>query len=88
LDPRTLLRGHLPVTATGVLKTGGGEGRFELESATVGGIPIPKLFLQEIVSYYSKSPEKASGVSLDDPFELPAGIREIQVQTGQAVVVQ
>jgi hypothetical protein len=88
LDPRTLLRGHLPVTATGVLKTGGGEGRFELESATVGGIPIPKLFLQEIVSYYSKSPEKASGVSLDDPFDLPAGIREIQVQTGQAVVVQ
>jgi hypothetical protein len=88
LDPRTLLRGHLPVTATGVLKTGGGEGRFELESATVGGIPIPKLFLQEIVSFYSKSPEKASGVSLDDPFVLPAGIREIQVQTGQAVVVQ
>ena len=88
LDPRTLLRGRLPVTATGVLKTGDGQGRFELESATVGGIPIPKVFLQEIVSFYSKSPEKASGLSLDDPFALPAGIREIQVQTGQAVVVQ
>src|SRR5215831_7008151 len=36
-DPRALLRGRLPVTATGVLKTGDGEGRFELESATVGG---------------------------------------------------
>ena len=88
LDPRTLLRGRLPVTATGVLKTGSGEGRFELESATVGGIPIPKVFLQEIVSFYSKSPEKSSGVSLDEPFVLPAGIREIQLQTGQAVVVQ
>lgn len=88
LDPRTFLRGHLPVTATGVLKTGDGAGRFDLESASVGGIPIPKVILQEIVSFYSKSPDKASGLSLDDPFALPAGIREIQVQVGQAVVVQ
>ena len=42
------------MTATGVLKTADGAGRFELESATVGGIPIPKVFLQEIVSYYSQ----------------------------------
>ena len=54
----------------------------------VSGVPIPKLLLQEIVSYYSKTRENPAGINLDDPFALPAGIREIQVERGQAIVVQ
>ena len=88
LDPVTYLTGRLPVTATGVLKTSNGVGRFQLESASVSSVPIPKLLLQEIVSYYSRTPENPSGISLDDPFALPARIREIQVERGQAVIVQ
>jgi hypothetical protein len=80
--------GHLPVTATGVLRTSNGVGRFELESATVAGVPIPKFFLQEILSYYSRTPQKPSGISLDDPFALPARIREVRVDPGQAVIIQ
>jgi hypothetical protein len=76
------------VTATGVLKTSNGIGRFQLESAAVGGIPVPKILLQEIVSYYSRTPDKPSGIGLDDPFALPARIREIQVERGQAIIVQ
>ena len=87
-DLRSYLTGHLPVTATGVLRTSNGRARFELQSATVGVVPIPKLILQEIVAYYSKSPDNPGGISLDDEFELPARIREIQVERGQAVVVQ
>jgi hypothetical protein len=82
------LTGRLPVTATGVLKTSNGVGRFELESAHVSSIPIPKMLLQEIVSYYSRTPDNPSGISLDDPFALPARIREIQVERGQAIIVQ
>jgi hypothetical protein len=74
--------------ATGMLTTSNGVGRFQLESATVGGVPIPKMMLQEIVGYYSRTPQKPSGISLDEPFPLPARIREIQVERGQAVVVQ
>jgi hypothetical protein len=88
LDPMNYLMGRLPVTATGVLTTGNGMGRFALESASVGGLPIPKLILQEIVSYYSRTAENPAGVSLDDPFALPARIREIQVERGQAIIVQ
>ena len=88
LDPMNYLMGRLPVTATGVLRTSNGVGRFELESARVSSVPIPKLFLQEIVSYYSRTPEKPSGIGLDDPFALPARIREIQVERGQAIIVQ
>lgn len=87
-DPRNLLMGQVPVTATGVLTTANGMGRFQLESATVGGIPVPKMILQEIVSYYSRTPQTPSGVSLDDPFPLPAHIREVQVQPDQAIIVQ
>jgi len=88
LDPMNYLFGRLPVTATGTLKTANGVGRFELESASVGSVPIPKMLLQEIISYYSRSKENPSGLSLDDPFALPARIREIQVERGQAIIVQ
>jgi hypothetical protein len=88
LDLRSYLTGSVPVTATGMLRAANGVGRFVLESATVAGVPVPKWLLQEIVSYYSKSPEQPAGVSLDDAFELPARIREIQVQRGHAIVVQ
>ena len=88
LDPMNYLFGRLPVMATGTLKTSEGVGRFELESASAGSIPIPKMLLQEIVSYYSRTRENPAGLSLDDPFALPARIREIQVERGQAIIVQ
>jgi hypothetical protein len=88
LDPLNYATGHLVVTATGVLTTSNGTGMIELQSAALGALPIPKVILQEIVSYYSRTPERPAGIDLDAPFALPARIREIQVQTGRAVVVQ
>jgi hypothetical protein len=88
LDPWSLLGGRVPVSVTGVLHTKDGRGRFELQSADVSGIPLPKSMLQELVSYYSRTPDKPQGIRLDDPFELPASIRQIEVGQGQAVVVQ
>jgi hypothetical protein len=88
LDPVRYLRGRLVVKATGLLQAAGGVARFDLESADAGGVPIPKFLLQEIVTYYSRSPQYPSGIDLDAPLALPAGIRELQVQAGRAVVVQ
>jgi len=88
LDPANMLTGKVPVTAVGVLKTSNGTGQFDLESATLSGVPVPKMLLQQVVSYYSRSPDNPSGISLDAPFPLPARIREIQVQPGQAIVIQ
>ena len=88
LDPRSYLTGRLPVTATGLLDTNDGRGKFTLETATVSGVPIPKSFLQELLSYYSKSEDYPNGIDMDDPFELPAAIQRIQVETGRAIVVQ
>jgi len=88
LDPMNYLMGRLQVTASGVLRTTNGVGRFELQSTSVGGVPVPKLILQEIVSYYSRTAQNPAGINIDDPFALPARIREIQVDRGQAIIVQ
>jgi hypothetical protein len=88
LSPWTLLRGRLPVEAVGVLRTQKGVGAFTLESATVGGIPVPKTILQELVSYYSRTESNPQGINIEAPFKLPAKIREIRTAQGQALVVQ
>jgi hypothetical protein len=87
-DPRSYLTGRLPLTASGVLQTHEGRGRFTLEGAAISGIPIPKTFLQEIVSYYSRTPDYPNGVNIDDPFDLPADIQKIDVQPGRATIIQ
>jgi hypothetical protein len=88
LDPMGYLSGRLPVTASGRLTTKGGIGRFELVSAEVSGVPVPKTVLQELLSFYSRTPEDPDGINMDDPFELPARIREIRVAKGAATVIQ
>lgn len=88
LDPFNFLTGALPVAVNGVLRTKEGVGTFALESASVSGVPVPTWMLQEIVTYYSKSTSAPQGVSIEKPFALPSGIREIQLARGQAIVVQ
>ena len=87
-DPVSYLTGRLPVTASGTLFTQDGKGRFELPSAEVRGIPIPKTFLQELVYYYTRTPDNPRGINIDQVFELPAEIQRIDVDKGRATIVQ
>ena len=79
-DPLSYLSGHLQVTVVGALKTSSGTGLFEVESGTVARIPVPKSLLEELLKYL--------GTGLDASFALPAHIREIRLDRGQAVIVQ
>jgi hypothetical protein len=88
LDPLGYLTGRLPVTASGVLITKEGKGQFQLQSAEISGVTVPKSVLQELLAYYSKSPENPEGIDMDAPFDLPAKIQEIRVGTGTSTVVQ
>ena len=65
-DPLGYLSGMLPLTASGVLTTQNGVGRFQLETAEISGVPIPKPLLQELVGYYSRTPENPAGINMDD----------------------
>jgi hypothetical protein len=88
LDPMGYLSGRLPLTASGTLTTKDGVGRFALESAELSGVSVPKTLIQELLSYYSKTPENPAGINMDDPFELPSNIREIRVGKATATIVQ
>lgn len=88
LNPWNLVGGRVPVTVAGVLHTQNGRGQFDVEETTVSGLPVPSSLLQELVAYYSRTPTSPQGIRLDDPFELPANIRQIEVGQGQAVVIQ
>jgi len=87
-DPTAYLSGRLPVYVTGTLATSGGRGRFALEQATVSGVPVPKMFIAELLAYYTRTPDNPAGVGLEEPFELPNEIQTIDVTPGTAVVIQ
>jgi hypothetical protein len=88
LDPLAYLSGRLPVFASGTLESRRGVARLLLDRTEIGGVPVPPSLLQEIVSFYTRSPEYPRGVRLDEPFDLPARIERIEIVRGQAVVVQ
>ena len=79
-DPLRVLKGSLLAKVSGRLVTAQGSGHFELESAELGGIPIPRALVSQIVARYD--------VNLDAPFDLPSSIREIRVEPGQVTVLQ
>jgi len=51
-------------------------------------VPVPRFLVQEILSHYTKDEDRPNGVRLDDPFTLPANIKQIDVGPGQAVILQ
>jgi hypothetical protein len=83
-----VLGGRVPISLSGILRTKDGRGQFELQSADVSGVPVPRFLVQEILSHYTKDDDRPNGVRLDDPFTLPASIKQIDVGPGQAVILQ
>jgi len=88
LDPLAYVSGQVEVVAIGTLRAANGQGTFDLQSATLGGVSIPKSLLQELITYYSKTPDSPSGFDLDKPFPLPAAIQTVETRRGTATVVQ
>lgn len=88
MDPLSYISGNVPVTARGILRTHEGKEQFQLGSADILGVPLPKPILQELVAFFSRTPENPKGFDIDTPFNLPAKIREVQINKGEAVVVQ
>lgn len=87
-DPTSYLTGQLQVNASGRIVTGDGKGRFELESAEVSGVPIPKAFLGQMVSFFTRTSDNPRGSSIDDTFELPSNITRIDVNAASFTVHQ
>jgi enamine deaminase RidA (YjgF/YER057c/UK114 family) len=87
-DPLSYISGQVPLTARGVLRARDGKGQFQLASAEILGVPLPKPIVQELVTFFSRTRENPRGFDIDAPFELPARVREIVINRGDAVVIQ
>jgi hypothetical protein len=90
LDPMNIiaLAGSVNLLVTGTLKSKTGMGTLIIESASLGGIPIPIDALREVIIFYTKTPELPQGFDITKPFPLPVGIREVMTQRGAVTVVQ
>ena len=88
LDPLSYLSGSVLILASGVLYTGDGVGRLEIDTVTVAGVSVPTWVLHDVMRHYSRTAEHPEGVNFDDSFELPSRIREIRIGQGEAVIVQ
>jgi hypothetical protein len=87
-DPLAYLRGAVEVVATGRVEGSGGEGLIRYESATVGGVTVPKTVAQELLRFYTSTPERPRGFAFDEPFALPAGVRAVSAERGAVTVTQ
>jgi hypothetical protein len=87
LDLWSYLGGKVPVAVTGTLRARDGRGQFEMKSAEMAGVPVPKALVQQLLSMYTSSGDDKP-LSMDASFELPAKIQSIDVGQGQLVVVQ
>lgn len=88
MDPLNYISGQVPLTARGVLTAHAGKGQFQLIGAEMNGVPLPKAIVQELVSFFSRTANNPNGFNLDEPFNLPAKIRAITVNPGEAMVIQ
>jgi hypothetical protein len=88
LDPLAWLTGTVEVTAAGRLTGADGQGRLLLDQAAVGGVAVPISVLQQVVGYYTRTPEDPDGFDLTQPFPLPSRIQSITLVPGTATIVQ
>ncbi len=88
MDALSYLSGQVPVHARGTLRTRDGTGQFHLTAADINGIPLPKPILQELVTFFSRTPQNPAGFNIDAPFSLPAKIREVAVRTEESIITQ
>jgi len=88
LDPMAYAMGSVTVEVAGYLTAADGQGQFAVTRTSLGGVPVSKTILQELVAFYTRTPDNPAGVDLDRPFPLPASVRAIELAPGQATIIQ
>ncbi len=87
-DPLAYLTGAVEVVATGRVEAAGSQGMIRYESATVGGVAVPATVAEELLRFYTRTPERPRGFAFDEPFALPAGVRGVSVDQAAVTVTQ
>ncbi len=88
LDPLSYLGGRLPVFASGTVSATNGAAQVKIERITINSVSMPVQVLEELVGYFTRTPNNPQGTQLDQPIPLPYGITELRQTRGRAVIVQ
>jgi hypothetical protein len=86
--PLNFFSGKMPALIRGDLITKDGKGQFKLQSTEVNGIPLPGALALDLLSTYTKTRRHPEGFDIEKPFDLPAKIRQLQINTAEIVVIQ
>jgi len=81
---RALLRGTQTIEMDGKLTTDKGKGTYEVESATMNGLPLPATLVNEIIAAVGKQQDPPFDPT--EPFELPYKIQSITVSSGKTTI--
>lgn len=79
-----LVSGTHTIHIAGKLTGSRGEGKFDLQSVSIDGIPVPNILVDTLIEKYAKP--KYPDVDLKEPFDLPWGIQAIDIGLHKATV--
>jgi hypothetical protein len=82
----SFLSGTVPVELRGRLQGANGQGKIEVEQATVSGISLPPALIAQMLAQATRSAKLPGGFDLLSPFPLPWTAKSVRLEAGRAVV--
>lgn len=83
---RTLLSGEQTLVTDGKLQITNRKATYEVESASMNGVTVPAWLASSVISYLSS--KQPPHVDVTEPFDLPYGIRDVQLLQDRAVILR
>jgi len=83
-SPLAILGGSLAVELKGRLFGDDGFATVQLESVTVGSLPVPLSVLAGVVASSTQSPKRPRGFDILAPFRLPYSVKKVRLEPGRA----
>ncbi len=81
---RSLLQGVQKVDVTGTLECADGKGEFSIEQASLNGVSVPAVLVEQILSYATS--RQPPNIDITEPFDLPSDIRSVEVLKDRIVI--
>ncbi len=81
---KVLFRGKQTIEFDGRLKTDNGKGTYEVERATLNGMPLPPSLVNSILSAVGRQQDPPFDPM--EPFDLPYAIKTVKVSPGKATL--
>jgi hypothetical protein len=81
---KNLLKGVQKVDVIGKLECADGKGEFSVEEASLNGISVPAVLVEQVLSYATS--REPPNIDITEPFNLPADVRSVKVLKDRIVI--